>query len=132
MQKNSQRDFTFILNSIGPASITIQRFNTLSSCELKYAKTNLENQSIIRLATWAFDDWPLSVRSNVSHSTHNVTTIVEKIFDYLVSASIHLPRICTPSMTRVQMALFLRQSSCKIFQDLLIRQMLINNISGLM
>ena len=122
LQKITQRHFVLKLDSIGPASITIQRFNTLSTCEPEYAETKLENKSIIRFSTWAFDDWPLSVRSNKSHSIHNV---VKKI------AIIYLPPVCTPGMTRVQMALFLRKSKCNLFPDGRIRQMPIINIPGL-
>ena len=132
LQKLPQRNFVFELGSMGSARITILHFNTLSSCEPEYAETNLENKSIIRLSAWAFDDWPLSVRSNVSHSLHNLTTIVVREFNYLVSAILHFPHICKPDMTRVQMAFFLTQSSCIEFPDGRIGQMPINNIPGLM
>ena len=132
LQQRNRRDFVFRLSQIGPADITLRRFNTLISCEPGYAEATLEHKSIIRFSAWAFDDWPLSVRSNICHSIHNVTTIVVKKFDYLVSAIIRLPLICKLDMTRVQMAVFLRQSKCNLFPDGEVRQMPVVNIRGLM
>ena len=132
LQQRNRRDFVFRLSQIGPADITLRRFNTLISCEPGYAETTLEHKSIIRFSAWAFDDWPLSVRSNINHTLHNVTTTVVKKIDNLVSAIIRLPLICKLDMTRVQMAVFLRQSKCNLFPDGEVRQMPVVNIPGLM
>ena len=73
--------------ALGSVQISLATENILTSCEPSYLKTTKANFSI---KTVSMNNWPLTLRNNVSHTFHNLDDYFEKSFDYLHSATIYL------------------------------------------
>ena len=133
LQRRNQPDYRIELGyqkHLGASSISIKHVHSLSTCEPKYSKRIHADKLKIKIKTIFFDNWPLNVRSNVSYSTHNIRSKVNIVVDYLHSAIIQFPHICTTKMTRVQMAVVLRHSIC-FKRDQTVLQLVVNKVPDL-
>ena len=129
LQNHHQRRFTLQLgpHSLGTVRLSIIHSYTLSACdpEVKY-----DHGSEISLKSMAMDNWPLHLNPKISHRYHNITDNVVVEFDYLHMANISLGYICKPNMTRLQMAVLVQQSTCRL-RKTYVAHIVINKIPSL-
>ena len=112
---------------IGPAYIQIKRVNTLSPCEPEYSDMK-QNNAALAIETISLNNWPLNVGNIVSSSKIPFLNNIFMAFVYLESVNISLPYICTPKLTRVQLAVIIHVSACISVKGKGIKVFAANNI----
>ena len=112
LQYYHQRRFTlqFGPDSLGTISLSVIQYYTLSACD---TEVRYDYGSEINIKSIALENWPLHLRPNISDTYHNITDNVMVTFAYLYTANVSLRYICNPEMTRKQMAVVVKQSSCQ-------------------
>ena len=128
-QNHRQSRFTvqLDLHSLGTTRLSFIYLYTLNACDptFKYGHT-----SDIYIIYIAFNNWPLNLTPNISHKYQKFTDNIVMKFDYLHMANISLGYMCKPGMTRMQMAILFRQSSC-IVDRWFVKKLVVNNMPSL-
>ena len=115
-------------HSLGTTSLSIIYLYTLNTCDSKF---KYGHTSEISLKYIALNNWPLNLTPNISHTYHNISDDIVMEFDYLHMANISVGYMCQPEMTRMQMAIVFKQSSCKQGQRGQLKKLVVNKIPSL-
>ena len=129
-QNHRQNRFTVQLgpHSLGTTRLSFIHLYTLHACDPKFKYIHRSDISIKYIA---LNNWPLNLTPSIRHAYHNITDNIVLKFDYLHMANISVGYMCKPEMTRMQMAIVFKQSSCDQDQRGHIRKFVVNNIPSL-
>ena len=129
-QNHRQNRFTVQLgpHSLGTTRLSFTLLYTLNACNPKF---KYSHRSEISIKSIALNNWPLNLTPNISHVYHNITDNFVMEFDYLHMANISVGYICKPEMTRMQIAIVVRQSKCHLDRTLRVDRFVVNKIPSL-
>ena len=97
---------------LGTTEIRIEPMETLSSCNPQYDNITSNEIMTVSMKSVIVDNWPFNLKRILSHTWTNITNPTRKIFNYVHSTNLMVPRLCKNS--RLQFAVFVRTSTCTV------------------
>ena len=97
---------------LGTTEIRIEQMETLSSCNPRYDNITSNEIMMVSMKSVIVENWPFNLKRVISHTWTNITNPTSKIFDYLYSTNLTVPRLCKNS--RLQIAVVAKISTCTV------------------